>query len=105
MADSLLGSVLEMDTIAIQITVGRRPRVSPTPVRELIPVVGAADVTLGTVGPKDRSDTLLLALLIKALQQTNQFILERGKGNKQKKYKKIQSTWYLNLLAAKACSS
>lgn len=84
MADSLLGSVLEVDTIAIQITVGRRPRVSPTAVRKLIPVVGAADVALGTVGPKDRTDTLLLALLIKALQQIDQFRLEGDKGKKQK---------------------
>lgn len=67
MADSLFGSVLEVDTIAIQITIGRGPRVSPTTVREFVPVVCAADVALGAVGPKDGADILFFALLVKAL--------------------------------------
>lgn len=64
--DCLVRGVLQVHTIAIQVSVGGRPRVSPASVRELVPGIRATDIRLGTVGPEDGADGLLLALLVEA---------------------------------------
>lgn len=65
--DSFVGLVLEIHAISIQVAKGGRAGVAPASVGELVPVIRATDVTLGTVGPEDGADTLFLALLVEAL--------------------------------------
>lgn len=50
---------INLDGVSIEITIRRGPRITPSSVGELVPVVRAGEVRLLSIGPKDRSDGFL----------------------------------------------